>query len=62
MTRHIDKENTVLFPRPKIVLEKSKDIELFEAFETIGARTYRRRKTREFHLFLDQLQNAYLNE
>ena len=61
MTRHIAKENTVLFPTADNVLEKSKDIELFDAFEQLERERIGVGKHEEFHLFLDQLQNAYLN-
>ncbi len=61
MTRHIAKENTVLFPMGDKMLETGKDVELFEAFEQLERERIGVGKHEAFHRLLDRLQNVYLH-
>jgi len=60
LTRHITKENTVLFPLAEAKLDSSKDSELFEAFEQLERDRIGVGKHEEFHTILHQLQKIYL--
>jgi hemerythrin-like domain-containing protein len=60
LSRHIDKEDNVLYPMADEALSKNKQKELFEEFERIeidriGSGTHER-----FHILLDYLRAAYL--
>ncbi len=60
LTRHITKENTVLFPLAEAKLGSNKDREFFEAFEQLERDRIGVGKHEEFHTVLHQLQKTYL--
>ena len=60
LTRHIVKENTVLFPMADAYLDADKDTELYEAFEQLERERIGPGKHDEFHGLLDRLQDTYL--
>jgi hemerythrin-like domain-containing protein len=61
LTRHIEKENQVLFAMADARLDANKDSELFDAFEQLEKERIGAGKHEEFHALLDRLQDAYLN-
>ena len=60
LTRHIDKENNVLFEMADAKLNADLDAELFEAFERLERERIGLGKHEEFHALLDQLKDRYL--
>jgi hemerythrin-like domain-containing protein len=60
LTRHIAKENTVLFPMADAKLDSNKDINLFDAFEQLERERIGPGKHEEFHEFLHRLDDEYL--
>jgi hemerythrin-like domain-containing protein len=60
LTRHIDKENNVLFQMADAKLNAHQDAELFEAFERLERERIGIGKHEEYHALLDQLKARYL--
>ena len=60
LTRHIARENAVLFPLADDKLEAVHDDELVEAFARLERERIGPGKHEEFHALLDRLRDAYL--
>lgn len=58
MTRHIQKENHILFPMLDRLLAKKKQKEVVDGFEELERRKIGTHE--EFHKFLHQLRDVYL--
>jgi hemerythrin-like domain-containing protein len=59
--KHIDKENTILFPLADKVLSQTKQAELEEGFEKLEVERIGVGKHEEFHKLLHQLKEIYLD-
>jgi hemerythrin-like domain-containing protein len=60
LTRHIDKENNVLFPMADARLSPQEDQKLMEAFEKLEQDRIGPGKHEEFHRLLNRLEQQYL--
>lgn len=60
LTRHIAKENSVLFPLADSRLDAGRDNQLFEDFERLERERIGIGKHEAFHRLLDQLSDTYL--
>jgi hemerythrin-like domain-containing protein len=60
LTRHIEKENTVLFPMAEARLGSAVDDDLVEAFEALERDRIGPGKHEEFHALLKRLEEEYL--
>jgi len=60
LTRHIEKENTRLFPLAEAHLSEAEDNRLAEAFEKLEAEEIGPGRHEEFHALLDWLSQDYL--
>lgn len=60
LSRHIVKENAVLFPMADDRLDLEADSELFEAFQRLEHERIGPGKHQAFHALLDELRGAYL--
>lgn len=60
LTRHIARENAVLFPLAEDKLEAAKDSELVGSFEKLEQDRIGPGKHQEFHAFLERLRDTYL--
>lgn len=60
LSRHIVKEETVLFPMADARLDLKKDGELFEAFQKLERERIGLGKHEAFHALLDELRDAYV--
>ena len=58
--RHIEKEDTVLFPMADARLDADQDATLVEAFERLERERIGPGRHEAFHALLDQLEDAYL--
>jgi len=60
LIKHIDKENTILFPLADKVLSQARQTELEEGFEKLEVERIGLGKHEEFHKLLQQLKEIYL--
>ncbi len=60
LSRHIDKEDNLLYPMADASLSKNKQEELSEKFERIEIERIGSGMHERFHVFLDYLREAYL--
>jgi len=60
LIKHIDKENTILFPLADKVLSQAKQVELEEEFEKLEVEKIGVGKHEEFHGLLHHLKEIYL--
>jgi hemerythrin-like domain-containing protein len=60
LTRHIDKENNILFPMADMRLTPQEDQKLMEAFEKLEQDRIGPGKHEEFHHLLNRLEQQYL--
>lgn len=60
MTKHIEKENTALFPAADTEIDLDKDKELIKAFDKLEQERIGEGKHDEFHLLLHKLRDIYL--
>ena len=60
LNRHIEKENSVLFPLAEKHLSEQAQEKLWEGFEMIEIQKIGVRKHEEFHKMLDNLESIYL--
>ena len=61
LIKHIDKENTILFPMADKLLSQVKQAELEEGFERLEVERIGLGKHEEFHQLLHQLKEIYLD-
>ncbi|HNX82790.1 MAG TPA: hemerythrin, partial [Candidatus Omnitrophota bacterium] len=61
LIKHIEKENTILFPLADKVLSQAKQNELEEEFEKLEVERIGLGKHEEFHKLLHQLKEIYLD-